>query len=116
MDASLRWHDGFGVNCRRNGQRLEWGCENGAISVVGKCRGGGCRDYRQHILFIFVGMPILFGVIWGCSPYHRIQPDPEPCSGMFLIFTAVAVGLVCLLAGTAAFLFARKLSRRWLKS
>ena len=60
------------------------------------------------VLFLTVGVYVLFNTLWGCSPYHRVQPDPEPCSSLTIPVALVVVTAVCLLIGWPVYRWAKR--------
>ncbi|MEH3158070.1 MAG: hypothetical protein PGN08_03535 [Sphingomonas taxi] len=65
------------------------------------------------IIVLTLGVAILFETFWSCNPHHRVQPDPNPCSGMVIGATMLAVALLCLGGAGSAFILTRRIARRW---
>lgn len=66
-------------------------------------------------LFFTVGVSVMFGIFWGCSPYHRVQTDPEPCSALVIPITLLVVTAVCLLIGWPVYRWAKRVTARRLE-
>ena len=66
-------------------------------------------------LFFTVGVGVMFSIFWGCSPYHRVQPDPEPCSALVIPITLLVVTAICLLCGWPVFRWVKRTAARRLK-
>jgi hypothetical protein len=67
------------------------------------------------LLFLTIGVYVLFNIFWGCSPYHRVQPDPEPCSSLTIPVSIVTVTGVCLLVGWPVYGWAKRTVAKRLK-
>ncbi|MGC6400385.1 hypothetical protein ACNI3Q_07380 [Sphingomonas sp. FW199] len=41
--------------------------------------------------FLTIGVYLLFRVFYGCAPQHRVQPDPDPCSSIYMVAWTIGV-------------------------
>jgi uncharacterized membrane protein YphA (DoxX/SURF4 family) len=62
--------------------------------------------------YFTIGVWILFNTFWGCTPYHRIQPDPDPCPGLFIGMVLLGTFAFCLATAACAFVVTQKFMMR----
>lgn len=58
--------------------------------------------------FLTVGVYLLFGVFYGCAPQHRIQPDPGPCSGIYMAAWTIGIFAAAMAIFVLTFVIVRR--------
>lgn len=82
-------------------------------SVIAGVVAGGAVSITA---FLTVGVYLLFNVFYGCAPQHRIQPNPDPCSGVYMAAWTIAILLAGMALFAVTFVFMRRLVLRKLPS